>query len=68
VSVTTSDTRSRLGSALHRYIAYHHEGMKPWTHLGLPSPSITVVLSVGADEGVRFFQASGTDDGASSAA
>jgi AraC-like DNA-binding protein len=47
VNATTSAARSPVGSALHRYIAYHHEGMEPGTHLGLPSPSITVVLSVG---------------------
>lgn len=45
---TASDADSRVGRALHRYIAYHHEGMEPGTHLGLPSPSITIVLSVGA--------------------
>jgi AraC-like DNA-binding protein len=48
VHATASNAGSRVGSALHRYIAYHHEGMEPGTHLGLPSPSITVVLSVGA--------------------
>jgi len=47
VNANTSDAHSRVGSALHRYVAYHHEGMEPGTHLGLPSPSITVVLSVG---------------------
>jgi AraC-like DNA-binding protein len=47
VKAGTSDVHSRVDSALHRYVAYHHEGMAPGTHLGLPSPSITVVLSVG---------------------
>jgi AraC-like DNA-binding protein len=47
VIVGTSDAHSRVDSALHRNVAYHHEGMEPGTHLGLPSPSITVVLSVG---------------------
>jgi AraC-like DNA-binding protein len=47
VNATTSDATSRVSSELHRYVAYHHEGMEPGTHLGLPSPSITVVLSVG---------------------
>jgi AraC-like DNA-binding protein len=48
VNGTTSAAGSRVRSELHRYIAYHHEGMEPGTHLGLPSPSITVVLSIGA--------------------
>jgi AraC-like DNA-binding protein len=48
VNATASNAGFRVGSALHRYIAYHHVGMKPGTHLGLPSPSITIVLSVGA--------------------
>jgi AraC-like DNA-binding protein len=48
VNATASNAGCRVGSALDRYVAYHHEGMEPGTHLGLPSPSITVVLSVGA--------------------
>jgi AraC-like DNA-binding protein len=38
----------QIGTSVRRYVAYHHEGMEPGTHLGLPSPSLTVVLSVGA--------------------
>jgi hypothetical protein len=37
-----------LGDSVTSYSAYHHVGMQPGTHLGLPSPSITVVLGVGA--------------------
>lgn len=46
---TAVDNRSsQTGTSVWRYVAYHHEGMEPGTHLGLPSPSVTVVLSVGA--------------------
>ena len=37
-----------LGDSVTSYSAYHHVGMQPGTHLGLPSPSITVVLGIGA--------------------
>ncbi len=37
-----------LGNSVTSYSAYHHVGMQPGTHLGLPSPSVTVVLSIGA--------------------
>jgi AraC-like DNA-binding protein len=48
VDSATFQTRPLMGTAVRRYVAYHHEGMEPGTHLGLPSPSLTMVLSVGA--------------------
>jgi AraC-like DNA-binding protein len=47
VNATTSDALGSVGGALRRYVDYHHKGMDPGTHLGLPSPTLTVVLSVG---------------------
>jgi AraC-like DNA-binding protein len=48
VETAVDNRSSQTGTSVWRYVAYHHEGMQPGTHLGLPSPSLTVVLSVGA--------------------
>jgi transcriptional regulator GlxA family with amidase domain len=42
VDFATCQTRPLMGTAVRRYVAYHHEGMEPGTHLGLPSPSLTM--------------------------
>ena len=36
-----------LSSLIRRYIGYRYSGLQPGTHLGLPSPDLTVVLSLG---------------------
>jgi AraC-like DNA-binding protein len=37
----------RLAPLVARYAGYRYEGMRPGTHLGLPSPYLTVVISLG---------------------
>jgi AraC-like DNA-binding protein len=37
-----------LSSLVASYVGYRYEGMTPGTHLGLPSPYLTIVLSLGA--------------------
>jgi AraC-like DNA-binding protein len=37
----------RLAPLVARYSGYRYEGMRPGTHLGLPSPYLTVVISLG---------------------
>jgi AraC-like DNA-binding protein len=39
---------ARLSSLVAFYSGYRYEGMRPGTHLGLPSPYLTIVLSLGA--------------------
>jgi AraC-like DNA-binding protein len=36
-----------LSALIRRYIGYRYSGLQPGTHLGLPSPDLTVVLSLG---------------------
>jgi AraC-like DNA-binding protein len=36
-----------LAPLVRRYIGYRYTGLRPGTHLGLPSPDLTVVLSLG---------------------
>lgn len=36
-----------LSPLIRRYIGYRYSGLQPGTHLGLPSPDLTVVLSLG---------------------
>lgn len=36
-----------LSSLVRRYIGYRYSGLPPGTHLGLPSPDLTIVLSLG---------------------
>jgi AraC-like DNA-binding protein len=44
-SVTSS--LPAIGSIVSRAVTYHDTGLEPGIHLGLPSPSLTVVLSIG---------------------
>lgn len=37
-----------LAGLVRRYIGYRYEGFAPGVHLGLPSPSLTLVISLGA--------------------
>src|SRR5262249_22813649 len=39
---------ARLSSLVAFYSGYRYEGVRPGTHLGLPSPYLTIVLSLGA--------------------
>jgi AraC-like DNA-binding protein len=36
-----------LTSLVRRYIGYRYSGLRPGTHLGLPSPDLTVIISLG---------------------
>jgi hypothetical protein len=54
VAVDTAITNPspHIGTSVRRYVAYHHEGMEPGTHLGLPSPSLAAVFpSAGRNRG-----------------
>ncbi len=48
--MTAESAVARPGPALTglvtRYVGYRYEGLRPGTHLGMPSPSLTVVLSL----------------------
>ncbi len=37
-----------IAPTVRRCVAYHHTGLTPGIHLGLPSPTLTVVLSIGS--------------------
>lgn len=41
----------RLSPLVARYSGYRYEGTPPGTHLGLPSPYLTVVISLGKPSG-----------------
>jgi AraC-like DNA-binding protein len=39
--------RGPLAPFLERFVGYRHEGLAPGRHLGLPAPSLTLVISLG---------------------